>query len=72
MKKKFRFAAAFVTGKNSGGTCMATLHLKSNTINRHEVIILGGNFFCYGLFLRKIQFLILYVQLYMKYAGNFK
>jgi hypothetical protein len=54
MKKKLRFAAVFATGKKSGGTCMATLQLKSNTINRHEVIILGGNFFCYGLFLRKI------------------
>jgi hypothetical protein len=54
MKKKFRFAAAFATGKKSGDTRMATLHLKSNAINRHEVIILGGNFFCYGLFLRKI------------------
>lgn len=36
MKKKFRFVT--VTVKKSGGTCMATLHLKSNTINRHEVI----------------------------------
>jgi len=54
MKKKFRFATAFATGKKSGGTCMATLHLNCNTINRYEVIILGGNFFCYGLFIRKI------------------
>lgn len=38
MKKKFRFVAAFVTVKKSGGTCMATLHFKSNTINIHEVI----------------------------------
>lgn len=38
MKKKFRFAAAFVTVKKSGGTCVATLNLKSNTINRHEVV----------------------------------
>ena len=54
MKKKFRFAAAFVIGKKSGDTCMATVHLKFNTINRHDVIILGGNFFCYELFFRKI------------------
>jgi len=54
VKKKFRFAADFVIGKKSGDTCMATVHLKFNTINRREVIILGVNFFCYGLFLRKI------------------
>ena len=54
MKKKFPFASAFVTEKKSDDTCMATVRLKFNAINRHEVIILGGNFFYYVLFLRKI------------------